>query len=241
MEPKKNPKADLTRNSGLYFAIGLVVVLLVTYVGLEWKKYDRTEKFDYTMNVNDQLDEDVPVTQMLNTPPPPPPPPQAPPVELKVVDDKEDVPETEIQSTETNQDEVIADVSDIAEPVEAAPPMEDVPFTVIENVPVFPGCENEQSNAAKRDCFQKKIMQFVQKNFHYPEIAQEMGIQGRVSVMFVIDEHGDITNVKMRGPDKSLEKAAKEIIDKLPKMTPGKQRGRAVRVPFSLPINFRLQ
>lgn len=81
----------------------------------------------------------------------------------------------------------------------------------------------------------------IRKNFQYPEIAQEMGIQGRVSVRFVIQKDGSIGQVQMRGPDKNLEKEAARIIGKLPKMTPGKQRGRAVRVPFSLPITFRLQ
>ena len=80
----------------------------------------------------------------------------------------------------------------------------------------------------------------IRKNFRYPEIAQEMGIQGRVYVNFIISKDGRITNVRMRGPDKNLEKEAARIISKLPKMTPGKQRGRPVRVPFSIPITFRL-
>ena len=67
-----------------------------------------------------------------------------------------------------------------------------------------------------------------------------MGIQGRVNVMFTIDKDGSITNVKMRGPDANLEKEAARIISKLPRMIPGKQRGKPVRVPFSVPITFRL-
>ena len=114
----------------------------------------------------------------------------------------------------------------------------DVPFAVIEDVPVFPGCENESD---KRACFNKMMQKHISKNFRYPEIAQEMGVQGRVSVMFVIQKDGSIGNVRMRGPDKNLEKEAARIISKLPKMTPGKQRGRAVRVPFSIPITFKLQ
>ena len=80
----------------------------------------------------------------------------------------------------------------------------------------------------------------IRKNFRYPEIAQEMGIQGRVYVNFIISKDGSITNIRMRGPDKNLEKEAARIISKLPKMTPGKQRGIPVRVPFSIPITFRL-
>jgi len=85
------------------------------------------------------------------------------------------------------------------------------------------------------------MQKHIRKNFRYPEIAQEMGVQGRVSVVFVIQRDGSIGNIRMRGPDKNLEAEALRIIKKLPKMTPGKQRGRAVKVPFSIPITFKLQ
>ena len=68
-----------------------------------------------------------------------------------------------------------------------------------------------------------------------------MGIQGRVYVNFIIAKDGQITNIRMRGPDNNLEAEAKRIISLLPQMIPGKQRGRLVRVPFSIPITFRLQ
>ena len=116
----------------------------------------------------------------------------------------------------------------------------DVPFAIIEDVPLFPGCENVKKSE-RRKCFQDKIQRHIAKNFRYPEIAQEMGIQGRVHVQFIISKDGSITGIQSRGPDKNLEKEANRIISKLPKMIPGKQRGRAVRVPFSIPINFRLQ
>ena len=85
------------------------------------------------------------------------------------------------------------------------------------------------------------IQKHIRKNFRYPEIAQDMGIQGRVNVLFVIQKDGSIGDIKMRGPDKSLEAEALRIIQKLPRMIPGKQRGRPVKVPFSIPITFRLQ
>ena len=206
MELKKNPKADLTRNSGLYFVIGLVLVMALTYIAFEWKTYDDENNFDYTMNVEDTLDEEVPMTEQIKTPPPPPPP-AAP--------------------------EIIEVVEEVEEDI-------DVPFAVIEDVPIFPGCENEPKNKL-RDCFNSMMQKHIGKNFRYPEIAQEMGVQGRVNVMFVIQKDGSIGNVRMRGPDKNLEEEAARIISKLPKMTPGKQRGRPVRVPFSIPITFKLQ
>ncbi|MDB4113327.1 energy transducer TonB [Flavobacteriaceae bacterium] len=107
-------------------------------------------------------------------------------------------------------------------------------------MPIYPGCE-KVAKSQRRQCFQDQINKHIRKNFRYPEIAQEMGIQGRVYVNFVIAKDGSITNVRMRGPDKNLEKEAARIISKLPSMTPGKQRGRPVRVPFSIPITFRLQ
>ena len=115
-----------------------------------------------------------------------------------------------------------------------------MPFAVIEDVPIFPGCERVKKSE-RRNCFQEKMNKHIRKNFRYPEIAQEMGIQGRVYVNFIISKDGSITNIRMRGPDKNLEGEAQRIISKLPKMTPGKQRGRPVRVPFSIPITFRLQ
>jgi len=236
MELKKNPKADLTRNSGLYFVIGLVVVMLLTYIAFEWKTYDDDNNFDYTMNVEDTLDEEVPMTEQIKTPPPPPPP--AAPEIIEVVEDEEEVEETVIESTETSQEEEVIEVADVE--VEEVEEDIDVPFAVIEDVPVFPGCENEPKSKL-RDCFNSMMQKHISKNFRYPEIAQEMGVQGRVSVMFVIQKDGSIGNVRMRGPDKNLEEEAARIIGKLPKMTPGKQRGRPVRVPFSIPITFRLQ
>lgn len=114
----------------------------------------------------------------------------------------------------------------------------DVPFAVVEEVPVFPGCEDDDN---KRSCFNKMIQRHIGKNFNYPLEAQEKGIQGRVSIMFTVSKDGSIQNVRMRGPYKILEKEAARIIGRLPKISPGKHKGKAVNVPFSIPITFKLQ
>ena len=116
----------------------------------------------------------------------------------------------------------------------------EVSFATIEDVPIFPGCERV-AKSKRRDCFQEKINKHIRKNFRYPEIAQEMGIQGRVYINFIITKDGEITNIRTRGPDENLEKEAVRIISLLPRMLPGKQNGKKVRVPFSVPITFRLQ
>ena len=234
MQPKKNPKADLSKDRNLYFVIGLTLVLGVTWGAIEYKTYEKV--FDLAaLDMLEDDDEDIPITEQLKTPPPPPPPPPAPEV-IEVVEDEEEVEETVIESTETDQDEIIIEEIEVEEEFEDI----DVPFAVIEDVPIFPGCESV-AKSQRRACFQDKINQHIRRNFRYPEIAQEMGIQGRVYVNFIIAKDGSITNIRMRGPDKNLENEAQRIISRLPQMTPGKQRGRAVRVPFSIPITFRLQ
>ncbi len=234
MELKKNPKADVGKNSSLYFVIGLAAVLGIVYAAMEWKKYDRSNDYDIALNVEDSLDEEVPMTEQIKTPPPPPPP--AAPEVIEVVEDEEEVEETVIESTETSQDEEVMEVEDVE--VEEVDEDISVPFAVIEDVPIFPGCEKSGN---KKQCFQEMMQKHIRKNFRYPEIAQEMGVQGRVSVVFTIMKDGSIGNIRMRGPDKNLEAEALRIIKRLPKMTPGKQRGRAVKVPFSIPITFKLQ
>ena len=234
MQPKKSPKADLNKDRNLYFVIGLTLVLGVTWGAIEYKTYEKV--FDLSaLDMLEDDDEDIPITEQLKTPPPPPPPPPAPEV-IEVVEDEEEVEETVIESTETDQDEIIIEEIEVEEEFDDI----DVPFAVIEDVPIFPGCESV-SKSERRNCFQDKINQHIRRNFRYPEIAQEMGIQGRVYVNFIIAKDGSITNIRMRGPDKNLENEAQRIISRLPQMTPGKQRGRAVRVPFSIPITFRLQ
>src|SRR6056297_42897 len=112
MEPKKNPKADLSRNSSLYFVLGLFVVMAIVYGAFEWKTYDESNNYDISMNVDDLLDEEVPMTEQINTPPPPPPP--AAPEIIEVVEDEEEVEETIIESTETSQEEEVIEIEEVA-------------------------------------------------------------------------------------------------------------------------------
>ena len=234
MERKKNPKVDLSKNSGLYFSIGLALILFISWQAIEWKTYDKDLYGYEALSVDEEDDEEIPITEQLKTPPPPLPPPVAPEI-IEVVEDEDEVEETVIESTETNEEEIV-EIVEVEEEFEEV----DVPFAVIEDVPIFPGCE-KVDKSQRRDCFQEQMNKHIRKNFRYPEIAQEMGIQGRVYVNFIIAKDGQITNIRMRGPDKNLEKEAQRIISELPSMIPGKQRGRPVRVPFSIPIVFRLQ
>ncbi|UCE70314.1 MAG: energy transducer TonB [Flavobacteriaceae bacterium] len=237
MQVKKNPKADLNRDSGLYFVIGLTIVLFVTWRALEYKSYDSVQDDIVQLFDTDNLDEEVPKTEVIITAPPPPPP--AAPEVIEVIEDTEEMEETIIESTETSQETVIAEIDLDASDINLEEEEEEiiVPFAIIEEVPVFPGCENATN---KKACFNEMIQKHVQKNFMYPKTAEELGIEGRVFVQFVIGRDGNIGEIKTRGPDPSLEKEAHRIIASLPQMTPGRQRKRAVSVPYSIPINFRL-
>lgn len=233
MESKKNPKADLNNKSSFYFAIGLFLILFISWRAIEFKNWDDDGYGYIALDVDNDDDEEIPITEQIKTPPPPPPPP-APEI-IEIVEDEEEIEETIIESTETDQEEIVEEVEVVEEDLDL-----DVPFAIIEDVPLFPGCERV-AKSKRRDCFQEKIQEHIRKNFRYPEIAQEMGIQGRVFVQFTISKDGSITGIRTRGPDKNLEIEADRIISKLPRMTPGKQRGRPVRVPFSVPITFKLQ
>jgi len=240
MELKKNPRADVGRNSSLYFAVGLNVMLILTYFGLEHKTYDRdATKVDILM-INDNIEEDIPITH-INIPPPPPPPKQIVAEAITVVEDVEDIEETVVKSTEIGMDDAIVEREYAIEDVEVEEVEEalEVPFAVIERVPTFPGCSG--NNAELKACFNQKMQEHLQKHFRYPEVAAELNIQGKVFVFFVIDNKGVVTKIKSRGPDELLEKEAQRIIDLLPKMEPGKQRNKSVAVPYSLPINFKLR
>ncbi|UKM65763.1 energy transducer TonB [Flavobacteriaceae bacterium GSB9] len=238
MEPKKNPKANVGRNSSLYFAIGLALMLFITNYAINYKTYDK-EDIDVGMVVmEEEIEEEIPLTQQIQTPPPPPPPPAAPEV-IEIVEDEVEVEETVIESTEVDQETEIVEVEEV-EVVEVEEDI-DVPFSVIENVPVFPGCE-KGSNNEKRACMSKKISQFVNKKFN-TDLASDLGLSGRqrINVIFKIDKTGTVTGIRARAPHPGLEREAKRVIGLLPKMKPGKQRGKPVNVPYSLPIIFQVQ
>lgn len=240
MKPKKNPKADLSRRSVLFFQIGMVLMLFITWRAIEWKTYDR-EAIDTGMVDMDAFEEeDVPITE-LNTPPPPPPPPPPPAPEIiDIVEDEEEVEETIIESTETNQDEIV-EVEEV-EVVEEEEEIGDVPFAVIEDVPVFPGCENQKNNQARKDCMSEKINEFVNKRFN-TGLGSDLGLSGinRIYVQFRIEKNGEVTVLGARAPHPRLQQEAERVVNMLPKMQPGKQRGQAVGVLYSLPITFRVQ
>jgi protein TonB len=243
MELKKNPSVDPKRNSKLYFQVGLVAVMLLTYIGIELKSADPiivTESLSLTDNFVEDEETILTLPPVQKLPPPPPPSPEV----IQIVEDKIILKEEKIQTTEVDENKavVVVQASAIGGDSDDIDVPDELPFAVIEDIPLFPGCETVPKSK-RLDCFNEKMAAHIKKNFSYPQRAAEDGIQGRVSIQFMIDKQGNVTNIQMRGPKggELLEKEAERIISKLPKFTPGKQRGKPVKVKYGLPINFKLQ
>ncbi|TVZ56526.1 outer membrane transport energization protein TonB (TC 2.C.1.1.1) [Lutibacter sp. Hel_I_33_5] len=236
MEIKKNPKSNLENYSKIFMQIGLVLALFVTYAAIEQKTYDRTFGDLGMANMSDELEEEIPITERIEQPKPKTPPPPAP-EKIEVVEDEKEVEETVIESTETDETEAV-EVEDIVEEEEEEEIVGDVNFMVIENVPVFPGCKG--SNTELRKCFSKKVQKHFTRKFD-AELPNELGLspgRKRVSIQFVIDRSGKVTNIMARAPHPKIKKEVLKVMNKLPKMTPGKQRGKPVGVKYAIPFTL---
>jgi len=233
MEAKKNSKKDLNKKSGMYFVIGLLLALALVFTALEWKTYKYDINYDYTMNM---VEREINVEYVEKFQMERPKIEQVLSHKIKIEDNDAETEETQIMAIEVDTNTKILEAFNI-EVVEKMEEVE-VNWVTIEEVPIFPGCENVKD---KRACFNKMMQQHIQKSFRYPAMAQEMSLQGRVSTQFIIQKDGTIGTIRKRGPHELLEREAVRILSQLPKMTPGKQRGTAVHVPFSIPITFKLQ
>jgi len=240
MEIKKNPKSNLENYSKLFMQLGLVLALFVTYVAIENKTYDK-EYGDLGMaNMASDVEDETIELQIEPPKPKPNTPPPPAPDKVEVVEDEKEVEETIIESTETDESEAV-EVEEIVEAEEEEEVVEDVPFAIIEEVPVFPGCKG--TKAQKKACLNKKLTKHVQRYFD-AELANELGLapgKKRIYVQFKIDKDGSITNINARAPHPRLKKEAVRIARKIPKMKPGRQRGKAVRVGYTLPITFNVE
>ncbi|MDH5413912.1 MAG: energy transducer TonB [Flavobacteriaceae bacterium] len=236
MNVKKNPKANLENYSKSFLQLGLVLALLIIYLGIEYKTFDRDVSNLGDAIFEEVLEEDIPITERIEQVKPPPPPPPAP-EKIEVVEDEKEVEETVLESTETDENEAV-EVEEIEEVVEEEVVMDDVPFAIIEDAPVFPGCKG--SKAEKKQCLQEEIQKHVGRKYN-TGLANELGLDAgkkRVYVQFKISKTGEITEVAARGPHARLEKEAIRVVELLPKMIPGKQRGRPVGVKYTLPITL---
>ncbi|NVK52909.1 MAG: energy transducer TonB [Flavobacteriaceae bacterium] len=239
MEIKKNPKSNLENYSKLFIQLGLVLALFITYVAMENKTYDKAVDAFGDAVMQDVIEEDIPITERPEPVKPKSPPPPAP-EKIEVVEDEKEVEETVIETTETDETEAV-EVEEIEEVEEVEEVVEDVPFAIIEEVPIFPGCTGTKKQ--KTDCLNKKIKSHVVKRFD-KDLAGELGLspgKKRIWVVFRIDPKGNITDIQAKAPHPRLKKEAIRVAKTLPKMTPGKQRGVPVGMKYTLPIGFNVE
>ncbi|WP_456376005.1 energy transducer TonB [Lutibacter sp.] len=243
MQIKKYPHATLENYSKILVQLGLVLALFIVYQFMNMKSYPKSVKEIVGTFVNVDDSEELIEVKIIE-------PEIKPTVKVVLpdkiikVEDEVEVIETIIESTETDETEAInIDVDkDVISVVEEEEVIEDVPFLIIENVPVFPGCKG--NNTKLRACFSSQMSKFVSKRFN-AELASDLGLVSgsiqRIFVMFKIDKNGNIVDIKARAPHKKLQQEAIRVIKLLPKMTPGRQRGRAVGVRYGLPIVFKVE
>ena len=234
MKNRKAENVNLENKKTMFLLIGMVVTLMTIWVSFEWRSYERN-LMDLGQLDIDVEDEIIPITQRQKQPPPPTPP--APPEVIQIVENEADIEEVEFESTEMEESEEIEFVEEVEEETD-----EIFNFAVVENKPVYPGCEKYATEDEKFQCFNASIIKHINKNFKFPEMARQMGIQGRIYVNFVVEKNGSISNVTIaRGVDKLLDDEAIRVIKKLPKFQPAKQRGKPVRMQYTVPINAKLQ
>lgn len=220
MQPKKTEKANIDKNIGKYFLVGLAVSIALVITAFEWRFFDQQSK-ELTSDLEIEEDEMVAdVTQQKKRKPPPPAPP-----EIEIVEDDVDVDEDQPDIKEVDMDQNTA--MNLPEGKEEAKE-DDKIFMVVEDSPTFPGGEGE-------------MMRYISNNIEYPQMEKENGIEGQVVVNFVVNEDGSISNIKiLKGITKGLNEEAKRVIKTMPKWEPGEQRGKPVKVRVNLPIRFSL-
>lgn len=228
MELKKNPKADLEKRRGLYLEIGLVVILAASLVAFEVKSYDSDESTAFVREVVEEPEEII--IQTDNQEPPPPPPPEVPEVTtvINVVENDQEITNELVVDAGLNEDTKNIAIAPVIVEEEEEVKEEEI-FTVVENEPEFPGG-------------MEALYKYLAQNIKYPQLARENGITGKVYVTFVVEKDGTIANPKiLRDIGGGCGAEAIRVVKAMPKWSPGKQRGKAVRVQFNLPVNFNLK
>ena len=227
MEIKKSEHADLEKGKGTSLLIGFVIALGVMFVALEWTQREVEDNSElYTVKDVSLNEEMIPITLPEKKTVPPPPAAVTKAEIIEIVEDDADIEEDIMASTEDNTEWVDIDDYDVVT-VEPEPEEEEI-FMVVEDQPEFPG-----GTAA--------LLEYLRKNIKYPAICRENNIQGRVDLACSgIIEEAIVEPEVVKSVNPSLDKEALRVISTMPNWKPGSQRGKPVRVKYTVPVNFRL-
>jgi protein TonB len=246
----KYPEVDAFALRNTFLEYGLLVALFLMILAFSWTTYEKQiDISQYLGTLGDEIEMETPRT--AEPPPPPPPPPQ--PTAVQIV--ASDLPEVETMTFQDQSIDAQAEVVAVPPAVvetkkEVAPPPPPPPaideereiFKIVEQNPMFPGCEEIADKAERQKCAEEKMLQFIYSNIQYPSIARENGVAGMVVVQFVVERDGSISNITLvRDIGAGCGDEAMRIVKSMPKWNPGKQRERSVRVQFTLPVRFKLE
>ena len=224
---KRQIKEDkLEKQKKIFLQIGLVIALAIILAAFEWKTYDYSSK-DYTRTNYGFIDDELPIITKYKEPTPPPP--KVKPLSvIKEVDNDRAVDDNNIFNPEIDQADPVPEFVYI--PPEEPEEGQTVGFvTIAQIMPSFPGGE-------------LALMEYLVSNIHFTELAKQVHIQGKVYVSFIVEKDGSISTVSLlRGIGGGLDEIAIRAVEKMPKWSPGKQRGIPVRVSLVVPISFKLQ
>lgn len=250
----KYPEVNPFRLGSTLWLAGIASALLIITLAFSWTEYEQEV---YIPDDALEFDEEIEIEPPRTAEPPPPPPPPPPPVieevpEEEIIEEEQPVFEDQTIEEDTEIEEEPPVIEEEAPPPPPPPPPPPKPeveeiFKIVEQRPRFPGCENEAGdNKAKEKCATQKMLQFLYKNIKYPAIAKENGIEGTAVISFVVEKDGSITDTKIvRDVNGGCGKEALRVVDMMNNMsekwTPGKQRGRSVRVQYNLPVKFKLE
>ena len=242
----KYPDVNVFTLARPVWLFGLVAALLTTLFAFSWTSYDEEV---YIPDDALLLDEEIEIEPPRTKEPPPPPPPPPPPIIEEVPEEEiEEEDEPVFESMDVEEETVIEEPEPVVEeappppPPPPPPPETDEIFKVVEQMPRFPGCEGSGSKEEIEKCAEQKMLQFIYKNLKYPAIARENGVEGMCVLQFVVDKAGNVTDAKIvRNIGAGCGESAMKVVNTMPQWIPGKQRGRAVKVLYTLPVRFKLE
>lgn len=241
---KKRPTKQLEKFSTLFTQLGLVLVLFIVYVTIEYETEQQqlaVVDFESPTRIVVEPDQEIIFTKE---------PKKEPKVEQP---SSTFIPDEPVKKAENNAIETPfiddpeptkeVNVEDIVELKEPPKDEDDKEFLIlnIQNAPVFKGCEG-LSPAENKICFDKQMNKFIQRNFD-KDLASDLGLHSgvhKIYTQFIIDKNGDVVDIKIRAPHPKLKSETLETIQKLPKFKPGKQNNREVKVRYTLPILFKV-
>lgn len=252
MKTKKNPNKDVNRWISVFFQLGLILILFISWRALEARTYksdDDGQPAHYII-YDDIVEEAI---HTFETPKPKQPEVKKVKVnkpadiilidesKVKDEDDFDDFVESWTDAGDSTDNISMVDVSTLAGTAETPVEIIEMPLDMVQDAPVFPGCESYKTNQERKVCLNEKIAQFIDRRFN-TDLAQDLGLSGinRIKVQFTIDENGKVSNVLTRSTESSLEDEAQRVIELLPDMIPGKYNDKEIRVIYRLPIVFKI-